>query len=76
MPATPVNVDVGLEGVVTVPPAPLMMLHEPAPLLGALAANVAVVPQTVWSGPAFAAVGAGTTVTVTLAQPVVLQVPV
>ena len=47
VPATPVNVDVGLEGVVTVPPAPLMMLHEPVPAEGVLAANVTDEPQTV-----------------------------
>ena len=75
MPATPVNVDVGLLGVVTVPPAPLTMLHAPVPLVGVLAAKVTLVPQTVWSGPAFEVVGAGTTVTVTLAQVVVLHVP-
>ena len=71
----PVNVEVGLEGVVTVPPVPLTIVQAPVPLMGVLPASVTVVPHTVWSGPAFAVVGAGTTVTVTLAQVVVLHVP-
>ena len=61
VPAVPVNVDVGLEGVVTVPPVPLTMLQFPVPTVGALPASVTVVsPQvfiSVWSGPAFDAVG-------------------
>jgi hypothetical protein len=45
-PATPVNVDVLLAGVVTVPPTPATMLHAPTPMAGALAARVTVVnPQ-------------------------------
>lgn len=59
----PVKPEVGLLGVVTVPPAPLMMLHAPVPELGVLAARVALVPQTVWSGPASAVVGVADTVT-------------
>ena len=50
-----------LEGVVTVPPAPLIILHAPVPTVGALAAKVTEVnPQVaelVWSGPALEAVG-------------------
>ena len=57
VPAVPLNEDVGLEGVVTVPPVPLTMLHAPVPVVGVLPASVTEVPQTVWSGPAFAVVG-------------------
>ena len=50
-----------LEGVVTVPPAPLTILHAPVPTVGAFAAKVTEVnPQVaelVWSGPALEAVG-------------------
>ena len=45
-------------GVVTDPPAPLMIVHAPVPTDGALAAKVADVPQIVWSGPALLTVGA------------------
>ncbi len=59
--AVPVNVDVLLEGVVTVPPAPLIILHAPVPIVGELAASVTDVnPQVaelVWSDPALEAVG-------------------
>ena len=75
MPAVPVKADAGLEGVVTVPPAPETMLQEPVPTAGVLAAKVADVPQMFWSGPALAAEGVWLTVTVTEAQVVVLQVP-
>ena len=57
MPATPVKAEVGLLGVVTEPPAPLMMLHAPVPTVAVLAAKVAPLAQSVWSGPAFAVVG-------------------
>ena len=57
----PVKVDVLLDGVVTDPPAPLIILHAPVPTVGALAANVTEVnPQVaevVWSGPATELVG-------------------
>ena len=43
VPAVPVNVLTGLVGVVTVPPAPLIILHDPVPTAGILAASVAVV---------------------------------
>ena len=51
------NADVGLVGVVTVPPAPAMMVQVPDPTVGVFPAKVADVPQMVWSGPAFAVVG-------------------
>jgi hypothetical protein len=40
VPATPVNVLVGLVGVVTVPPTPEVIVHAPVPIAGALAARV------------------------------------
>ena len=61
LPAVPLNVDVAFDGVVTVPPEPLMMLQAPVPIDGVLPANVTVVsPQVatpVWSPPAAAVVG-------------------
>ena len=46
MPAVPVNVDVGLVGVVMVPPAPDTILQVPVPTTGVFAARVTVVnPQ-------------------------------
>ena len=40
------KVDVALVGVVTVPPAPEIMLHAPVPTAGTLAARVTIVnPQ-------------------------------
>ena len=47
VPATPVNVEVGLEGVVTEPPVPLTMLHAPVPTAGVFAARVADVAQRI-----------------------------
>jgi hypothetical protein len=38
---TPVNVEVGLVGVVIVPPVPLTMVHNPDPTVGELPARVA-----------------------------------
>ena len=40
VPAVPLKVDVGLEGVVTMPPVPLIMLHDPVPTDGVFAASV------------------------------------
>ncbi len=69
LPAVPLKVEVGLEGVVTVPPLPLIILHAPVPTEGELAARVTCVrPQVdepVWSGPAAAVVGARFKVIVT-----------
>ena len=46
VPAVPVNADVGLVEVVTVPPAPDMIVHVPVPTAGLLAARVTEVnPQ-------------------------------
>lgn len=60
-PAVPVNVLVGLFGEAMVPPVPDIMLHVPVPTAGVFPANVAPVnphiEPSVWSGPAFAAVG-------------------
>ena len=63
MPASPVNAEVALVGVVTEPPAPEMIVHAPVPIVGALPAKVTEVPQTVWSEPALAAVGGALTIT-------------
>ena len=47
VPATPVKVLVGLVGVVTVPPAPDVIVHAPVPIAGVLAARVVVMtPQS------------------------------
>ena len=46
--------DVALLGVVMEPPAPDTMLQAPVPLVGAVAAKVAEVPQMDWSSPATA----------------------
>ena len=51
------NAEVALPGVVTLPPAPLMMLHEPVPVAGVFPDKVVEVPQIVWSVPAFEVVG-------------------
>jgi hypothetical protein len=75
VPAIPVKAEVGLFGVVTVPPAPVMMVQVPDPTTGVFPAKVAEVPQIVWSVPALDTVGVWLTVTVTEAQVVVLQAP-
>ncbi len=60
-PAVPVNVDVALDAVVTLPPVPETILHAPVPTVGVFPAKVTLVKPhvaaPVWSGPAFAAVG-------------------
>src|SRR5258708_14141910 len=61
----PVTPDVGFPGVVTLPDPP-STVHAPVPTFGVLPARVAVVAQTVSSGPAFAAVGDSSRVIVTL----------
>ena len=40
VPATPEKVEVGLEGVVILPPAPETIVHNPDPTAGALPASV------------------------------------
>ena len=57
--------EVGLPGIV-IDPAPLIKVHTPVPTVAVLPASVAVVAQTVWSGPALAIAGGGLTVIVTL----------
>ena len=52
----PVTPLVGLLGVVTVA-VPAVTVHAPVPVVGVLAASVAVAAQIVWSGPALATVG-------------------
>jgi hypothetical protein len=59
----PVTPEVGEPGEVTVAD-PAVTVHAPVPTVAVLPASVAVVAQTVWSGPAFAVVGAGVTVIV------------
>jgi hypothetical protein len=61
----PVTPEVGEPGVVTVE-LPAITVHAPEPTVGALPARVAVVSQTVWSGPAFDVVGFSSRVIVTV----------
>ena len=56
----PVNPLVGDVGVVTVA-VPAVTVHAPVPIVGVLAASVAVAEQIVWSGPAVEVVGNGST---------------
>ena len=55
---------VGEAGVLTIAP-PAITVHVPVPVVIVLPANVAVVAQTLWSGPARAVVGAAVRVIVT-----------
>ena len=50
---------------VTAPPAPLIILHAPVPIVAVLAANVALVAHTFWSGPALAVVGLAVKIMIT-----------
>src|ERR1043166_7129354 len=61
----PVTPDAGSPGAVIVA-VPATTLHRPVPTVGALAARVTVVAQTVWSTPAFAVVGGASRVTTTV----------
>ena len=54
----------GEVGVVIVP-APLTKVHKPVPVTAVFPASVAVVPQTVWLGPAAETVGVAVPVIVT-----------
>jgi hypothetical protein len=74
VPIVPVNVDVGLVGVVIVPPVPDMILHKPVPVAGVFASNVVEPPHIFWSGPASAVVGSAVIVTDVVADPA-LQPP-
>ena len=56
----PVAPLVGDVGVVTVA-VPAVTVHAPVPIVGVLAASVAVAEQIVWSGPAVEVVGNGST---------------
>ena len=77
LPAVPENVLVAEDGVVTVPPVPLIIDQVPVPTDGVFPAKVTdVKPQVaapVWSGPALATVGGGFTVIVAVPVIVVLQ---
>ena len=61
VPAVPLKTEVGLVGVVTVPPVPDIMVQAPAPTVGEFPERVTVVnPQVaapVWLAPALAVVG-------------------
>lgn len=57
VPAKPEKLELALLGLVIVPPAPEITLHEPVPMVGALPCKVVLVAQIVWSGPAFETVG-------------------
>ena len=69
LPAVPLKLEVGLEAAPKLPPAPLMILHDPVPLIGAFAPSVTVVnPQVaapVWLAPATAVVGVSLKVIIT-----------
>ncbi len=53
----------GLEGVISVPPDPLTILHKPVPTSGVFPLKIVVViPHRVWSSPASDVVGAAYTV--------------
>jgi hypothetical protein len=53
----------GFVGTEIVPPAgPEIFVHVPVPITAVFPARVVVVPQIVWSVPAFATVGAAVTV--------------
>ena len=66
LPAVPVKVEVGLDGVLTVPPVPLIILQAPVPTDGVLPAIATDVnPQVLvpdMSVPALAVVGVACTV--------------
>ena len=51
------KVELGLEPVAIVPPAPETTLQLPVPIAGVFPCNVVEVAQIFWSGPAFDTVG-------------------
>jgi len=63
----PVRPEFGLEGVVILP-LPAINVHTPDPTPGILPANVVVLEQIVWSGPAAAGVGTAETVIITVSE--------
>ena len=70
---SPVTPEVGLPGAVT-EALPAITVQAPVPTVGVLPASVAVVPQTVWSDPAFDVVGVSSRVMFTVSR-VVGQTP-
>lgn len=70
---SPVTLDEGFDGVEIVPD-PLINVHAPVPEDAVLPLSTVLVPHTVWSEPAFAAVGKLSETTVTSAMEG-LQVP-
>ena len=60
----PVIPEVGDDGVVIVP-VPVINVHAPVPIIGEFPAKVAVVEQTVWSGPALDVVGTASLLIIT-----------
>ena len=69
----PVTPDVGDVGVVT-DPVPAVTVQSPVPTIAVFAAKVAVAEHIIWSGPADAAVGSGSTLIV-IASTLGVQVP-
>src|SRR5260221_12092967 len=63
----PVTPEVGSAGVATLP-VPARTVHAPTPTVGVLPARVAVVEQTVSSGPALAVVGGASRVITTVSR--------
>jgi hypothetical protein len=69
VPAVPVNVLVGLVGVMILPPVPETIVHNPVPIVGVLPVRAVLVrahiDAPIWSAPAFETVGFCWKVTVT-----------
>jgi hypothetical protein len=73
--APAINPDTALFGnngfAIVTPPGPAVCVHDPVPITGMFPARVVVVPQTLWSGPAFAVVAAAEIVTVIVSRVIV-----